>query len=117
LPSTSDGRQISVLAAHFVREHGYIYWLLKPAPEECHSITLLARVNESADAFKDIFVTPPIGKSTGFHIRERHPWLQKGVPIVDPRKVFDAVQKVACMLRVSKNTDLPSGFRILICME
>jgi len=93
--STHDGRLITVLAARFVLESGYAYWLLKPSLEECQSITLLARVNENATAFKDLFVTPPIGKSTGFRIRERNPWLQKGVPLVELKEFFSAVQKVA----------------------
>jgi DNA invertase Pin-like site-specific DNA recombinase len=107
--STSDGRQISVLAARFVRERDYVYWLLKPSPEERHSITLLARVNENGDAFKDIFVTPPIGKSTGFRIRERHPWLRTCVPLIDLKEFFDAIQRVASRYESVKHGELSCG--------
>lgn len=93
--STRDGRRISVLVSSLSRNHGYVYWLLQPTPEECHSMTLFARVNEKGDAFKDFFVTPPIGKCTGFRIREKHPWLDTGVPLVDLKGFFDAVQVVS----------------------
>jgi DNA invertase Pin-like site-specific DNA recombinase len=102
--SMHDGRRISVLASSPSRNSGYAYWMLQPTAEECLSITLFARVNEKGDAFKDLFVTPPIGKCTGFRIREKHPWLQTCVSLVDLRGFFDAVQEVSlrCESRIGR---------------
>jgi DNA invertase Pin-like site-specific DNA recombinase len=93
--STQGGQRISVLVSPLSRSHGYVYWLLQPPPEECQLITLVARVNENGDAFKDLFVTPPIGKFRGSRIREKHPWWRTGVPLLDLTKFFDTVQEVS----------------------
>jgi DNA invertase Pin-like site-specific DNA recombinase len=92
---THDGRRISVLASPLSRSHGYGYWLVQPPLEECQFITLVARVNEKGDAFKDLFVTAPIGKARGLRLRDKHPWWETGVPLVDLKRFFDAVQEVS----------------------
>lgn len=89
------GRRIAVLASRCLR--GYknaIRWLLKPTPNERHLLALVARLNIENDAFKDFFVLPPIGISTGVVVSEHDSRLRHGVQLRDFRKFSAAVRRV-----------------------
>jgi DNA invertase Pin-like site-specific DNA recombinase len=90
-----DGSFISVIASRPFRIYkGAVRWMLKPVKSECHLISLVARLNEESDAFKDIFVTPPVGKWTGFHISEFDPWLQHAIRLLDVNEFVNAVGRM-----------------------
>jgi DNA invertase Pin-like site-specific DNA recombinase len=92
----NDGRFISVIAARPFRGYkGALRWLLKPVEDECHLVSLVARLNENCDAFTDMFVTPPIGKSTGIQISESDPWLQKGIRLRGFTKLSRKVETIS----------------------
>jgi hypothetical protein len=99
----NDGRIISVIAARPFRGYkGALRWLLKPAHDECHLITLVARLNEEGDAFKDMFVTPPIGKWTGRQISEFDPWLREGIRLRDLKDFTRTVAKMSTRIRARR---------------
>lgn len=101
-----DGSLISVIASRpFHHYKGTLRWLLKPVKDECQLISLVARVNEEGDAFKDMFVTPPVGKWTGFAISEFDPWLQNGIRLLDIRHFINAIEKI----RRGLTTYIPRG--------
>lgn len=89
-----DGSLISVIASRPFRIYkGAVRWLLKPVKDECQLVCLLARLNAECDSFIDMFVTPPVGKWTGFHVSESDPWLQNCVRLLDLEDFADAVEK------------------------
>lgn len=91
----ADGQLISVLACRAIPLYkGKIYWLLKPPISERQMITLVARLRPDCDAFIDIFVTPPIGKSTNFYIRKNDAWLGRCVQLKKFGDFLDAVEHV-----------------------
>ncbi len=91
-----NGRLVTVLASRCLRGYkGAIRWLLKPVPDECHHVALVARLNVENDAFKDLFVIPPIGISTGVVVTEDDPRLHRGVRMSDLAEFFSAVQKLS----------------------
>ncbi len=60
---TRDGQLISVMVSrprHDFPERGP-RWLVNPVQDEHKMVTLLARLNLKCDAFKDLFVIPPLG--------------------------------------------------------
>ncbi len=90
-----DGSFISVIASRPFRVYkGAVRWMVKPVKNECHLISLVARLNDECNAFKDMFVTPPVGKWTGFQISEFDSWLQHGIRLLDIKEFVDAVEKM-----------------------
>ena len=96
-----DGSFISVIASRPFRMYkDGVRWLVKPVKAECHLISLVARLNEEGDAFRDMFVTPPVGKWTGFHVSEFDPWLRYGIRLIDVKDFLDAVEKTKQALAI-----------------
>jgi DNA invertase Pin-like site-specific DNA recombinase len=90
-----DGSFISVIASRPFRIYkSAVRWMLKPVKSECHLISVVARLNEEGDAFKDIFVTPPVQKWTGFQISEFDPWLQHAIRLLDINEFANAVERM-----------------------
>lgn len=91
----ANGQLISVLACRAICLYkGTMYWLLKPPADECQTIAVVARLTPSCDRFIDIFVTPPIGKSTGFYIRKNCAWLRKCVRLKKLDDFIAAIQEI-----------------------
>jgi len=76
------GSLISVMASRPKAElkNGF-YWLLCPRPDDCNLITLVARLNLKCDAFKDMFLIPPLGKVAVVYLKNRDPRLRKGIRV------------------------------------
>ena len=90
-----SGRRVAVLASRCLRGYkGAIRWLLKPTPSERRLPALVARLNIENDTFRDFFVLPPIGISTGVVVSERDSRLRHGVQLRDLRKFVGAVRTV-----------------------
>ncbi|HLV85807.1 MAG TPA: recombinase family protein [Candidatus Sulfotelmatobacter sp.] len=64
-----DGRLVSVLVSRPVKLDKKFYWLLAPR-EEYRLPALVARLNFAFDAFKDMFVIPPLGRRALFYMKE-----------------------------------------------
>jgi hypothetical protein len=110
----NDGRLVSVIAARPFRGYkGKLRWLLKPSKDECHLISLVARLNEEGDAFKDMFVTLPVGKSTGFQISDLDPWLRRGERLFDLKDFSKTVESVQ-QAGISSDTEATGKRRKLI---
>ena len=81
---TRDGRLVSVVASRTVPCYGTgVYWLVRPRPDECHLITLVARLNLQCDTFKDMFLIPPVGTAKNVYLKERDQRLEKFVNVTD----------------------------------
>jgi DNA invertase Pin-like site-specific DNA recombinase len=79
----SDGTFISVIAARpFEGYKGDIRWLLLPRADECSLIALVARLNVNCDAFKDMFVLPPVGEAVAVYLKDSDPRLQVDTRLV-----------------------------------
>lgn len=91
----ANGQLISVQACRAMRLYkGTMYWMLKPPSSECQMIALVARLSPTCDRFVDIFVTPPIGKSTGLYITKNHAWLKRCVRLRKPADFIAAVREI-----------------------
>lgn len=91
----ADGQLISVLACRAVSLYkDRMHWMLKPPIDERQTIAVVARLKPSCGAFIDIFVTPPIGKSTGFYIKRNDAWLRTCVRLRKLDDFLAAVQEV-----------------------
>jgi DNA invertase Pin-like site-specific DNA recombinase len=91
----ANGQLISVLACRAMCLYkDTMYWLLKPPTSECQMLALVARLSPTCDTFIDIFVTPPIGKSTSFYIRKDDGWLQRCVRLKKLGDFIAAVEEV-----------------------
>jgi DNA invertase Pin-like site-specific DNA recombinase len=95
-----DGRLISVLAARPRSCYkGAIRWFLNPPASECRLTTLVARLNLQCDAFKDMFVIPSIGKSTGVYVKEIDPRLQRGIQLFELKDLRRTIQELGSQVR------------------
>jgi hypothetical protein len=90
------GGLISVLASRSLRCYkDAIRWLLIPRPDECHLITLVARLNLECDAFKDMFVIPPIGRSAAIYVKDIDLRLQEGIRLIDLNDFCRTVERLS----------------------
>jgi hypothetical protein len=89
-----NGRLISVLAPRPLRCYkDAIRWLLVPRPDECHLITLVARLNLECDAFKDMFVIPPIGSPRAIYVKDSDQRLQNGARLLSLKTFCETIEK------------------------
>lgn len=94
----SDGTLISVIASRpFEGYKGDIRWLLQPRADECNLTTLVARLNVRCDAFKDMFILPPVGEAVAVYLKDFDPRLRGDARLVN---LMDFCRKVASLLRV-----------------
>jgi len=91
-----DGSLVSVLASRPVRYYkDAIRWLLIPRPDECCLITLVARLNLEFDAFKDMFVIPPMCRPTAVYVRDSDPRLKKGLRLIELKDFCETIEKLS----------------------
>jgi ribosomal protein L34 len=92
---TRHGRLISVVASRTVPcyNHG-VYWLVRPRPDECRLITLVARLNLQSDTFKDMFLIPPVGTTKDVYLKERDQRLQKFIHVTDLEDFCGTVERL-----------------------
>jgi DNA invertase Pin-like site-specific DNA recombinase len=102
----ANGQLVSVLACRAMCLYkNTMYWMLKPPSSECHMVALVARLSPTCDRFIDIFVTPPIGTSTGFYIRQSDEWLYGCVQLRKLAYFIAAVQQI----QRSIHLQIPTG--------
>jgi len=90
------GGLISVLASRPLRCYkDAIRWLLTPRPDECHLITLVARLNLECDAFKDVFVIPPIGRCAAVYVKDRDRRLQEAIRLTELGDFCKTVERLS----------------------
>jgi DNA invertase Pin-like site-specific DNA recombinase len=87
---------ISVIASrYYVGYNRADRWRLKCVPDERRLITLVARLNEQSNGFKDFFVTPPIGTSKHIGLAENDARFIRAVRLDDLHDFVVTVQKIA----------------------
>jgi DNA invertase Pin-like site-specific DNA recombinase len=91
-----DGSLISVLASRPLRCYkDAIRWLLVPRRDECHLITLVARLDLECDSFKDMFMIPPIGRPAVVYVKDSDPRLQGGIRLVELSDFYRIVARLS----------------------
>ncbi len=89
----SDGNLISLLGCRCFRAYkGNLRWVVKSVPDECHLITLIARLNENNTAFKDFFLIPPIRALVATILAEKDPRLAQAIPLSNLSNLSDSVR-------------------------
>lgn len=78
-----SGLMISVLIGRPVHSKHGISWRIDTAGQECHFVTLLARLDEGNQSFLDFHVFPNIDRIRRFHISLADRWLNRGQPLND----------------------------------
>lgn len=94
---TQGGRLISVMVSrprHDFPERGP-RWLIDPVQGEHKMVTLVARLNLKCDAFKDMFVIPPLGKKRNCYLKDDDPRLQKGIRLTELKTFYESIEKVS----------------------
>jgi DNA invertase Pin-like site-specific DNA recombinase len=93
-----QGRHVSVIASRSFRAYkGAIRWVIKWVPEECKLITLVARLDEDNEHFKDMFLIPGAGSPKGITIKDNYPLMRKAILMRDPSGFNGAIR--AALLR------------------
>jgi DNA invertase Pin-like site-specific DNA recombinase len=111
-----DGRLISVLASRPLRCYkDAIRWILTPRPDECCLTTLVARLNLKCDAFKDMFVIPPLDRPTPVYVKDSDPRLQMGVRLMELKDFYRTIEQLGDQGYVTSSgcTTLPKQCHIL----
>ena len=95
----TDGTLVSVIASRpFEGYKGDVRWLLQPRVDECKLITLVARLNVRCDAFKDMFMLPPVGEAVSVYLKDFDRRLQVDARLVN---LTDFCRKAEGLMRVS----------------
>jgi len=90
-----NGLLVSVVIARALRtRQGTLRWQVVPAPRECKSIMLLARLDATNSSFLDLYVLPSIDRRKRFRISLDDPWLSRGERLVDLSRLREVVERV-----------------------
>jgi DNA invertase Pin-like site-specific DNA recombinase len=97
------GLLVSVLIARTLRTRkGTLRWQAVPAPSECESVTLLARLDEANRSFLDFHVLSGINRKKRFRISKEDPRLGCGVRLHELSQLIRVVNQVREAQRASR---------------
>jgi hypothetical protein len=68
---------------------------IDPPPDECCLTTLVARLNLKCDAFKDMFLIPPLDRPTAVYVKDSDPRLQKGIRLTELKDLCGTIEKLS----------------------
>jgi DNA invertase Pin-like site-specific DNA recombinase len=66
------------------------YWLFAPRGDECHLLTLVARLNPTFDAFEDMFLIPPLDRAKAVYLRKADSRLREGIKLRNLEQFWSA---------------------------
>ena len=91
----SDGRTVSVMVVRSIRAwKETVRWIVDPHPYERRFVTLVARLNETNDAFLDLHLMPRIERRSRFWLKLHDPWLKGGKQIGDLMRLREAISDI-----------------------
>jgi hypothetical protein len=90
-----NGLIVAVLVSHAIRVgKSSLRWCVDPVAHERRCVTLLARLNETNNAFLDFHVFGKMHRGQRFFLKRTDPWLNCGIVLNDLVLLCDAASKV-----------------------
>lgn len=89
------GQPVSVLMVRSrICKDTTLRWVLKPVPYEQRHPTLMARLNKENRAAMDFHILPNLEGVTSIHLREKDPWLRRGVQLSALADLLNVVRRL-----------------------
>jgi DNA invertase Pin-like site-specific DNA recombinase len=101
-----SGLIVSVLMGRPIHRKNTVRWRIDAAGQECHCVTLLARVNAGNCSFLDFHLFPNIDRPGRFFVSLEDPWLNRARPLSE-LLAFCKVVEVVRLASVDR-ADTPS---------